>query len=77
MESARITRMLESIRCQELKQKIQRQNTSCCNSGVIKSATIVLPESTIEQARSDVNLWAVVFPGAEVINGPTVELELL
>jgi hypothetical protein len=51
-ESGRISRMLESMRCQQLKEVIQRQSANCCNP-VIQSATIVLPESTFEQAKSD------------------------
>ena len=53
MESARITRMLEEIRCQELKQIIHRQGGSCCVPQVINSVSIVPVESTLEQAKSE------------------------
>jgi hypothetical protein len=76
MESARINRLLQSIRCQEISEAIKRQNpAACCNPSVVESATIVPPESAVENAKSDVNLWGIVFPKATVINGTTVGLE--
>jgi hypothetical protein len=53
MESARINRMLEAIRCQELKQVIHKQGGSCCVPPVVNSVSIVPVESTLEKAKSD------------------------
>ena len=73
-ESARINKLLESIRCKELDKVIQRGGGACCNH-IVESASIVSRSGVIEEARGDTNLWGIVFPGSEVINGSKVQLE--
>jgi len=74
-ESARINRRLESIRCEEIKQAIQKRQTLCCPPVIVESASIIPREGTIENAKGDVALWGTVFPGATVINGTSVTTE--
>ena len=75
MESARIQRLLDTARQAEIQQAIQRQKNLCCGPTIIDTATIVPVESGLEQAKSDVTDWGIVFPKATVIYGTTVGLE--
>jgi hypothetical protein len=74
MESARIGRLLEEIRCQEIREAIQRQKLACC-APVVNSATIVPVESVIEKQQSDPTQWSTIFPGAQIINRPVTITE--
>jgi len=71
-ESARINRLLAATRAQQVLISIQRQKILCCSPGTTASASIIPVESGIEQAKSDVNDWAIVFPKAKVIYGTSV-----
>ena len=75
MESARIQRILDAARQQSIQEAILRQKNLCCGPTVVESASIVPPESTLEQAKADVRDWSVVFPRATVIHGTSVGLE--
>ena len=67
--SQRLNRILDGIRCEEIRNAVERAKIVCCSPPVKKSTVDVPPESTIEGQKGDVDQWNVIFPTATVVRG--------